>query len=190
MINNKYYILLLVITVLLVISVITGTSYSLWVVTKGQTSTNVVETGCFEISITENSNLNLTNTYPISDASGLRNTPYSVTVKNTCTINSKLDVWLNVMGTSTMSVDAIKIAYGEKDSISSPALLNTLSDIKNDVAPSDDTYSHVYELVSTTLAREATKTYEVYLWMDINATNEQMGKIFNSKIVVNNRAIN
>lgn len=190
MINNKYYILLLVITVLLVVSVITGTSYSLWVVTEEQTGSNVIETGCFEISITENSNLSLTNTYPISDASGLRKTPYSVTVKNTCTINSQLDIWLNPMATSSMSVDAIKVAYGEKGNIGSPVLLNTLNDIKSTVAPSDSTYSHVYELISTTLAPDATKTYEVYMWMDINATNDEMGKTFNSKIIVNNRATN
>lgn len=191
MIYNKYNIPLLIITILLVVSVITGTSYSLWVVEKSQTNTNVIESGCFTISVVENSNFSLTNTYPISDASGLKNTPYSVTVENTCSIKSELNVWLNILSTSTMNPAAVKVAYsGDLSNTDNPVLLSSLSDIKNTVSPSDSTYSHVYELLKDELEPGTRKTYNLYMWMDINATNENMGKSLNTKVVVNNKAIN
>lgn len=191
MIYYKYNIPLLIITILLVVSVITGTSYSLWMVEKAQTNQNVIESGCFSISVVENSNFSLTNAYPISDASGLKNTPYSVTVQNTCSIKSELNMWLNVLSSSTMVTDVVKIAYsGDLSNVDNPVLLNSLTDIKSTVAPSDTTYSYIYELLTDTLEPDATKTYNLYMWMDINATNENMGKSLNVKVVINNKAIN
>ncbi len=186
MIYNKYNIPLLIITILLVVSVITGTSYSLWIVEKSQTNTNVIESGCFSISVVENSNFSLTNAYPISDASGLKNTPYSVTVENTCSINSLLDLRVNVLSTSTMNANAVKIAYSrDSGNTSNPVLLGGLNDIKARAYPDDNTYSNVYELITgEELKPGESRTYNVYMWMDINAGNENMGQALNAKISI------
>ena len=81
--SKKYQISLLVISVLLVLAIITGTSYALWSNTHVQQSQNVVTTTCFSITFAESSNISMSNAYPMSDEKGLTTTPYTFTVTNT-----------------------------------------------------------------------------------------------------------
>ena len=48
--KKQYKISLIVITILLIITLFIGTSYSLWSSTNTQSSENLVETTCFQLS--------------------------------------------------------------------------------------------------------------------------------------------
>ena len=61
-----YKILLLVISLLLVITITIGTSYSLWKKVEIQQEQNIVESSCFSIEFSESTNINLKNAMPIS----------------------------------------------------------------------------------------------------------------------------
>ena len=102
--RKAYKIILMVISILLIGSIIIGTSYSMWVKTAVQKEENVLNSSCFSIEFTESSNINLTNAMPISDEAGLKKKPYTFTLKNTCNMNSKVTIALDVLSTSVPSI--------------------------------------------------------------------------------------
>ena len=65
--RKSYKIILMVISILLIGSIIIGTSYSIWVKTAIQKEQNIVNSSCFDIEFTESSSINLANAIPISD---------------------------------------------------------------------------------------------------------------------------
>ena len=180
-----YKILLLVISLLLVITITIGTSYSLWKKVEVQKEQNIVESACFSIEFSESSNINLKNAMPISDASGLKKTPYTFTIKNTCNADSKTKISLNVLNSSTMDSSIIKFSmkYGSLAN-STPVLLNTFN--KGD---SSTNVKESYLVKEDIIRGNEEKTYSIYLWMDESAGKEYMNKIFNAKVSVTSEAI-
>ena len=81
----KHKITLLVIGILLVVSLLVGSSYALWVFNVSQESTNVVISDCFELTFTEGSQaINLEHSFPMKDGKGVYTTPYKFTLRNIC----------------------------------------------------------------------------------------------------------
>ena len=182
-----YSIPLLIITLLLIASIIIGTSYSIWIKTNNQKDENVVTTSCFSSTFTEESTINLKNAMPISDTSGLKKTPYTFTLKNNCDVNLKINISLDVLNTSTMSSNSIKVALKSSDIFMTNATL--LTNLSKKTTPDIKNAKEAYTLGEDFLGKNATKTYSIWAWMDENVGNEEQGKIFNSKIVVTNTAI-
>ena len=183
--KTTYRITLLVISLLLVISITIGTSYSLWKKVEIQKEQNIVESSCFSIEFSESSNINLKNAMPISDASGLKKTPYTFTIKNTCNADSKTKISLNVLNSSTMDSSIIKFSmkYGSLAN-STPALLNTFNK-----GESSTNVKENYLVKEDIIRGNEEKTYSIYLWMDESAGNEYMNKTFNAKVSVTSEAI-
>ena len=182
-----YSIPLLIITLLLIASIIIGTSYSIWIKTNNQKDENVVTTSCFSSTFTEESTINLKNAMPISDTSGLKKTPYTFTLKNNCDVNLKINISLDVLNTSTMSSNSIKVALKSSNIFMTNATL--LTNLSKKTTPDIKNAKEAYTLGEDFLGKNATKTYSIWAWMDENVGNEEQGKIFNSKIVVTNTAI-
>ena len=183
--KTTYRITLLVISLLLVISITIGTSYSLWKKVEVQKEQNIVESSCFSIEFSESSNINLKNAMPISDASGLKKTPYTFTIKNTCNADSKTKISLNVLNSSTMDTSIIKFSmkYGSLVN-STPVLLNTYNK-----GESSTNVKENYLVKEDIIRGNEEKTYSIYLWMDESAGNEYMNKTFNAKVSVTSEAI-
>ena len=183
--KTTYKIMLLVISLLLVISITIGTSYSLWKKVEVQKEQNIVESSCFSIEFSESSNINLKNAMPISDTSGLKKTPYTFTIKNTCNADSKTKISLNVLNSSTMDTSIIKFSmkYGSLAN-STPVLLNTFNK-----GESSTNVKESYLVKEDIIRGNEEKTYSIYLWMDESAGNEYMNKIFNAKVSVTSEAI-
>lgn len=183
--KTTYRITLLVISLLLVISITIGTSYSLWKKVEVQKEQNIVESSCFSIEFSESSNINLKNAMPISDTSGLKKTPYTFTIKNTCNADSKTKISLNVLNSSTMDSSIIKFSmkYGSLAN-STPVLLNTFNK-----GESSTNVKESYLVKEDIIRGNEEKTYSIYLWMDESAGNEYMNKIFNAKVSVTSEAI-
>ena len=187
--KTTYKILLMVISLLLVVTITIGTSYSLWKKVEVQTNENIVNSTCYEITFEESSNINLKNAMPISDASGLKKTPYTFTIKNTCNTDSKTTIALNVKNTSTMSTSAIKtsIKSTPENTNSTPVLLTSLSTAT--IGSSDTTTKESYIITTDTIRAYNSKTYSLYLWMDESVGNEEMNKVFNATISVTSEAV-
>ena len=174
-----YSIPLLIITLLLIASIIIGTSYSIWIKTNNQKDENVVTTSCFSSTFTEESTINLKNAMPISDTSGLKKTPYTFTLKNNCDVNLKINISLDVLNTSTMTSNSIKVALKSSNIFMTNATL--LTNLSKKTTPDIKNAKEAYTLGEDFLGKNDTKTYSIWAWMDENVGNEEQGKIFNSK---------
>ena len=183
--RKAYKIILMVISILLIGSIIIGTSYSMWVKTAVQKEENIVNSSCFSIEFTESSNINLTNAMPISDEAGLKKKPYTFTLKNTCNMNSKVTIALDVLSTSTMSSNAIKTSLTKGNKSGTPKLLTSL-DKKAEVDISGA--KEAYILGTDIIVANESKSYSLYLWMDEAVTVAEASKSFNSKVVIANTA--
>ena len=70
-----------------------GFSYSMWNISVSQDTTNMAESKCFDLSITnKENNISLDNAYPISNDKGKSLTPYTFTVTNTCDITAQYSI--------------------------------------------------------------------------------------------------
>ena len=183
--RKVYKIILMVISILLIGSIIIGTSYSMWVKTAIQKEQNIVNSSCFDIEFTESSNINLTNAIPISDEAGLKKKPYTFTLKNTCNMNSKVSIALDVLSTSTMSSSAIKTSLTKGNKSGTPTLLTSL-DKKAEVDISGA--KEAYILGTDIIGANKSKSYSLYLWMDESVTVAEASKSFSSKVVIVNTA--
>ena len=183
--RKAYKIILMVISILLIGSIIIGTSYSMWVKTAVQKEQNIVNSSCFSIEFTESSNINLTNAMPISDEAGLKKKPYTFTLKNTCNMNSKVTIALDVLSTSTMSSSAIKTSLTKGNKSGTPTLLTSLDKkAEVDIIGAKEAYI----LGTDIIGANKSKSYSLYLWMDEAVTVAEASKSFSSKVVIVNTA--
>ena len=183
--RKSYKIILMIISILLIGSIIIGTSYSIWVKTAIQKEQNIVNSSCFDIEFTESSSINLANAIPISDEAGLKKKPYTFTLKNTCNMNSKVTIALDVLSTSTMSSSAIKTSLTKGNKSGTPKLLTSL-DKKAEVDISGA--KEAYILGTDIIGANKSKSYSLHLWMDEAVTVAEASKSFNSKVVIVNTA--
>ena len=183
--RKSYKIILIVISILLIGSIIIGTSYSMWVKTAVQKEKNIVNSSCFDIEFTESSSINLASAIPISDEAGLKKKPYTFTLKNTCNMNSKVTIALDVLNTSTMSSSAIKTSLTKGNKSGTPTLLTSL-DKKAEVDISGA--KEAYILGTDIIGANKSKSYSLYLWMDEVVTIAEASKSFSSKVVIVNTA--
>ena len=185
--RTKYKIMLAIITVGIGICLMTYQSYALWVANHvgGE---NIVNVGCFSIEFQEQTNpISLNNTYPVSDAKGLTSTPYTFTIKNTCTVDAAYDVTLNTITTNTMNKNWIKYAI-HKSTETKPTTGTNLGTNNNyntateelKIAKLDDSII----IASGSLKQDETVTYNFYLWMDETTGNEAMNTRFEGSINV------
>ena len=188
--KNKYAISLVLITILLFGSMMIGTSYSLWEKTKTQSGENKLTAGCFSISFLDSgfegyNDINLSNTYPISEYSGRQSTPYKFKIENTCSIVASYQVNLETLNSSTFNTDYLRILFNDTAS----SVLYS-SDLEK-TTPKLSNASSARKLITGTLQPDGSEgssvEYVLKLWVDYNATEETenvMGKEWNGKISV------
>ena len=170
----------IVIGILLTVAIlfVTGVSYALWSMTLQQTSSNVITTGCFNVEYTDNNPINIQSAYPISDEEGKLLTPYTFTITNTCNIRVLYQVNLELLDTSTLNPDYVKVQFEESES-------NLLSNYEV-VTKTIPNAVNAYELGTGVLSKKGSKTFTLRLWLNENTptVSEAMNKILESKIVV------
>lgn len=197
--RSRYKIALGIITILILLTITVGTSYSYYSVSDTQETPNSLATACFQFTFNEETQsgisgpINLTNAYPMTDEKGGTTTPYKFTIKNTCesgtTINYKLTLDSLTTPASTLNANLIKYKLDKTNGTAQPGtatMLNTkLSDNALD-AITKSTYNiqNVYNLEEGTLAPNETKTYDLRLWLDSSATNDTMGQSFTGMVLV------
>ena len=173
--NKKY--ILIAIGFLLIISLIISGSYAYWMMTRQQTNENIVNTGCFSTSFTEleNSAINLTNAFPMTDEDGMKTTPYEFTITNTCDTYASYNINLEILNTTTLSHDLIKAVIDDNTP-------KVATEYESTTATIDGATSYV--LLSGGLESEESKTFNLRMWIDESGTLENsQNKIINAKIL-------
>ncbi len=151
------------------------------------TNVNVSTCGYFRLDETSAS-INLENSYPMTDNVGLDTDPYSFKLTNSCEENKGFNLYLVVSTDSQMSEESIKVNLSTTgvtstldalpevtltDSIKGQYQTTTGKDIKK-----------VYLLQEATLVPDLPVTFEMRMWMDKDAGNDQQGKSFKATIMV------
>ena len=162
-----------------------GVSYSMWNISVSQDTTNLAESKCFDLSITnKENNISLDNAYPISNDKGKSLTPYTFTITNTCDITAQYNINLEVLNSSTLSSKFIDVMFEGN--------INLLSNYDStDKVNTSSIESR--KLTTGILKSQESKDYSLRLWLDYNTTLEDLNndiKTFKSKIVVVGKPIN
>lgn len=189
--RKGYKITLSVLTIMILITITIGTSYSYYSVSDVQSDPNTLASTCFNINYTDNNVIKLNNTYPMSETNALRLTPYSFTIENTCDAGNqtiKYDISLNTLTTSpstlTSSLNyklnrtAPTAVTGTTGTLTTPYALNP------NVKTSEGVDSSYALETGGTLAPGESKTYNLYLWINENAGNDIMAQTFTGKVLV------
>ena len=182
---TKKNIIFLSVSLVLIILLGIGVSYSMWNVSVSQDTNNTANTECFDLSVTnKESNINLDNAYPISNDKGKSLTPYTFTVTNTCDITAEYSINLEVLKDSTLSSKFIDVMF--EGNIN---LLSSYDSIDKVNISSIESRKLTYGILKS----QESKDYSLRLWLDYNTTLEDLNneiKTFKSKIVVVGKTIN
>ena len=182
---TKKNIIFLSVSLVLIILLGIGVSYSMWNISVSQDTNNTAYTECFDLSITnKGNNINLDNAYPISNDKGKSLTPYTFTVTNTCDITTQYNINLEVLNNSTLSSKFIDVMFEGN--------INLLSSYDS-IDKVNTSSIESRKLTTGILKSQESKDYSLRLWIDYNTTLEDLNneiKSFKSKIVVVGKPIN
>ena len=177
--KNKNILFISVSLVLIVLLGI-GVSYSMWNITTSQDTENTVYTKCFDVSITSQKNsIALENAYPITDEQGKKLTAFSFTITNTCDIFASYTVNLESLKGTTLNSNFLKVMLNNEE-------LKLLSSYETtDIVNTGSIESHI--MAKGSLGSGDSEDYTLRLWIDYDTTLEDLDneiKTFKSKIVV------
>ena len=179
---KQYKKIRIILSVLLVVILLIGTSFAIFQNFARQSGTNNLgATNCFSVTfVGVNNAINLANDYPIPDSEGLERDPYTFKVTNNCNQYLTLSIGVETLSTSEIPSNLIKGVIVNNGG--SPTSASILSSGKTMEAQNGGT---AYELLTDGLGAKASKTYDLRLWFDESMTKEQgASKKYQGKVIV------
>ena len=175
---------------LAVVLMITGVSYAVFTSYSSQTDANTLAASCMDLEFNGQNEINLLNTYPISEGEALEQTPYTFTIKNKCDNYIEYYVIASVIST-TNKVDSkyVKVSLlGDNDL--NGIVINTLESISTPQSLSKYNITENYILKrGDGISKDESRTFNFRMWLDSNNkdiwTSEDIeGKDYQVKISV------
>ena len=165
---KKNYIMAL--AIFFVIVSLSGTTYSLFI-KSDTTNTFNYNTGILDLQFTEDEQITLESAFPKYDSEGVKQTPYTLTVKNTGSLTYQFDLkMLSSDSDNVIDNKYIKVKVNDE-------LPHTLFATNNVIASNIIIYPG-QEL-----------TFKIYIWLDIDTPNNELGKKFIARVVSSGSAI-
>ena len=159
-INKKKYIISLLVTVLGIMGLISGTSYAILSGDTESTNEQVIKAGSVELQLTENYNNINTGAYIVKDEEGLlQETVYEFFVKNIGTVPAKYDLKLlneAPSGQTAISDSYIRVGLEVNGEEMGPMGLSNVSNI----------------IDSNTIYENEIIRYKMRIWFDINHASQ------------------
>ena len=175
-IKNKKKIIIVVaaIAVSLIGFSLLNSTYSLFYHEEISKNTEGYSTGTLSITASsKGSTISLSDALPVEDSVGSTSTPYTFTITNTGNLNYKFNIKLLSTGSSSTTIGSQYIKLKVDD-----GSITTLSSLSNGIIKKD-----------VTLKAGASIDISVRVWLSISTPNSQIGKTFNSKIVIDGQAV-
>ena len=175
-IKNKKKIIIVVaaIAVSLIGFSLLNSTYSLFYHEETSKNTEGYSTGTLSITASsKGSTISLSDALPVEDSVGSTSTPYTFTITNTGNLNYKFNIKLLSTGSSSTTIGSQYIKLKVDD-----GSVTTLSSLSNGIIKKD-----------VTLKAGASIDINVRVWLSISTPNSQIGKTFNSKIVIDGQAV-
>ena len=171
--TKKKYIMISVIVILISVIALIGTSYALLTMTIEGDKEITLTAGILKVDFSEGDNINLDNTYPMSDKEGLKTTPYTFTITNTGNINAYYHISLEEDSNNTLSNSYVKMKMtGDNGYDSGIIKVNNYGEGTFEIRGED------------VLEPSDEVAYQLWMWLDEDADNSAQGKIYQSKIVI------
>ena len=182
--------MLILCIMLAVVLMITGVSYAVFTSYSSQTDANTLAASCMDLEFNGQNEINLLNTYPISEGEALEQTPYTFTIKNKCDNYIEYYVIASVIST-TNKIDSkyVKVSLlGDNDL--NGTVINTLESISTPQSLSKYNITENYILKrGDGISKDESRTFNFRMWLDSNNkdiwTREDIeGKDYQVKISV------
>ena len=167
--------LLPALTILIILILITGITFAWLTLVLNGTKVNRIKAGTLELTLDDNASngIDLEYAIPQSNEQGLNNDAYTFTVRNTGNMNAEYKLFLEdeeIEGTR-ISDSNIKYNLVKNNGEDNPKLLSTTIEDNKRV------------LDSTIIDGNSTNTYSLKLWIDSEATQEEVAnKVFKARI--------
>ena len=178
--KRKIYISLLV-TVICIISV----SYAFFVLYLRQTDNNAVTAlSCFTSTLTEeNSAINLTDEYPITDEDGIKKTPFTFKITNNC--NNYVKAYITIDSLKEGTANYILSKYMKANVSTKGTTDGTSLIIGTQNTKVLDNKHNGYIVKEVWLNSKESKEFDLRLWIDYDTTKEQAaGMTYTSQVVI------
>ena len=182
--------MLILCIMLAVVLMITGVSYAIFTSYSSQGDANTLAASCMDLEFNGQNEINLLNTYPISEGEALEQAPYTFTIKNNCDNYIEYYVIASVIST-TNKVDSkyVKVSLlGDNDL--NGTVINTLESISTPQSLSKYNITENYILKrGDGISKDESRTFNFRMWLDSNNpdiwTSEDIeGKDYQVKISV------
>ena len=182
--------MLILCIMLAVVLMITGVSYAVFTSYSSQTDANTLAASCMDLEFNGQNEINLLNTYPISEGEALEQTPYTFTIKNKCDNYIEYYVIASVIST-TNKIDSkyVKVSLlGDNDL--NGTIINSLESISTPQSLSKYNITENYILKrGDGISKDESRTFNFRMWLDSNNkdiwTKEDIeGKDYQVKISV------
>ena len=159
--------MLILCIMLAVVLMITGVSYAVFTSYSSQTDANTLAASCMDLEFNGQNEINLLNTYPISEGEALEQTPYTFTIKNKCDNYIEYYVIASVIST-TNKVDSkyVKVSLlGDNDL--NRTVINTLESISTPQSLSKYNITENYILKrGDGISKDESRTFNFRMWLD------------------------
>ena len=159
--------MLILCIMLAVVLMITGVSYAVFTSYSNQTDANTLAASCMDLEFNGQNEINLLNTYPISEGEALEQTPYTFTIKNKCDNYIEYYVIASVIST-TNKVDSkyVKVSLlGDNDL--NGTVINTLESISTPQSLSKYNITENYILKrGDGISKDESRTFNFRMWLD------------------------
>ena len=160
---RKLNIIIIGISLVLIVLLGVGVSYSLWNISVSQDKVNTVMTSCFDITYSsESSAINLEKQYPISDESSSKLTPYTFKITNNCDINAYYKINLETLNTSNIDTRFIKASLNNTN----PQVINRYNE--TEVSLKNGKVANT--LKSGYLPVGGSISFDLRVWLDYDTT--------------------
>ena len=172
-IRSKEKIILIIALIAVIITVIGSITYAMWIRSYEQTTSNLVSTGCFELTFSEGDEISLDNAFPMTYKEGMKTAPYTFTLSNECNINAEYQINLEVLDI-TMAIWDIN-----------GALNRNFFELEEEVDPTINDAVNAYKLKQGVIEAGETVTYDLRLWLSEQVYNNDVSsQVFESKITI------
>ena len=159
--------MLILCIMLAVVLMITGVSYAVFTSYSSQGDANTLAASCMDLEFNGQNEINLLNTYPISEGEALEQTPYTFTIKNKCDNYIEYYVIASVIST-TNKIDSkyVKVSLlGDNDL--NGTVINTLESISTPQSLSKYNITENYILKrGDGISKDESRTFNFRMWLD------------------------
>ena len=151
-----------------------GISFALWYQTLEQTDHNILQTACFEIEFLDGDAISLSKAFPMIDEDGLKNTPYTFTIKNICNDSAKYQINLETLNPSGMKLPDKYLKANLQEDGSSKVTTKLDKELNTDLETSTTIEGAIdaYKLFTGILEPNETKEFHLRLWMHSDVTQD------------------